>query len=276
MPRGASRHAASARDPRRRGARRPEASGRSRSPCRLTPAPPTPMRRRAPPSPSPASLKCAPYPSPCVRTTRAADKIHMCPQRRRRRRSGGASRSPAAVTGCPPRPSASPSARGSCGRCSSASGATVTRRRRCRRSWRRPAYRATPSTSSSRTRPTASSRSATRRAQELLGELLELAGEPDWIEAMREGTRRYLRWWQERPLISSAYLLSLPTVGARALRQRERHYAAFRADVRRPRAPRASRAARARSAQRPGPAHARRGDHGDRRRRGARRTDGRG
>jgi hypothetical protein len=30
-------------------------------------------------------------------------------------------------------------------------------------------------------------------------------------------------------LISSAYLLSLPTVGARALRQRERHYAAFRA-----------------------------------------------
>jgi AcrR family transcriptional regulator len=66
-------------------------------------------------------------------------------------------------------------------------------------------------------------------SEELLGELLELAGEPDWIEAMREGTRRYLRWWQERPLISSAYLLSLPTVGARALRQRERHYAAFRA-----------------------------------------------
>jgi AcrR family transcriptional regulator len=66
-------------------------------------------------------------------------------------------------------------------------------------------------------------------SEELLGELLELAGEPDWIQAMREGTRRYLRWWQERPTISSAYLLSLPTVGARALRQRERHYAAFRA-----------------------------------------------
>jgi hypothetical protein len=46
---------------------------------------------------------------------------------------------------------------------------------------------------------------------------------------MREGTRRYLRWWQDHPTISSAYLLSLPTVGERALRQRERHYAAFRA-----------------------------------------------
>jgi AcrR family transcriptional regulator len=66
-------------------------------------------------------------------------------------------------------------------------------------------------------------------SEELLGELLELAGEPDWTLAMREGTRRYLLWWQERPTISSAYLLSLPTVGGRALRQRERHYAAFRA-----------------------------------------------
>jgi AcrR family transcriptional regulator len=66
-------------------------------------------------------------------------------------------------------------------------------------------------------------------SEELLGELVALAGEPDWTQAMREGARRYLRWWQERPTISSAYLVSLPTVGARALRQRERHYAAFRA-----------------------------------------------
>jgi AcrR family transcriptional regulator len=64
-------------------------------------------------------------------------------------------------------------------------------------------------------------------SEELLGELLELAGEPDWIHAMREGARRYLLWWQERPTISSAYLVSLPTVGGRALEQRERHYAAF-------------------------------------------------
>lgn len=66
-------------------------------------------------------------------------------------------------------------------------------------------------------------------AEELLGELLAFVAEPDWLQAMREGTRRYLRWWQERPTFSSAYLVSLPTVGERALRQRERQYAAFRA-----------------------------------------------
>ena len=66
-------------------------------------------------------------------------------------------------------------------------------------------------------------------AQELLAELMALVSEPDWIAAMREGTRRYLLWWQERPTLSRAYLLSLPTVGERAVAQRERHYAAFRA-----------------------------------------------
>jgi AcrR family transcriptional regulator len=66
-------------------------------------------------------------------------------------------------------------------------------------------------------------------SQELLGELVGLAAERDWTKAMREGALRYLRWWQERPTISSAYLLSLPTVGERALRQRGRHYEAFRA-----------------------------------------------
>jgi len=65
-------------------------------------------------------------------------------------------------------------------------------------------------------------------AQELLGELLELVSEPDWIHAMLEGARRYLRWWQERPMLSRAYLLSLPAAGERAVAQRERQYAAFR------------------------------------------------
>jgi len=64
---------------------------------------------------------------------------------------------------------------------------------------------------------------------ELLQELLALAAEPDWVQATWEGARRYLRWWQQRPTIASAYLVSLPTVGERALRQRERQYAAFRA-----------------------------------------------
>lgn len=65
--------------------------------------------------------------------------------------------------------------------------------------------------------------------EQLLSELLALGAERDWVLAMSEGARRYLRWWQERPTIASAYLVSLPTVGERALRQRERQYAAFEA-----------------------------------------------
>jgi AcrR family transcriptional regulator len=66
-------------------------------------------------------------------------------------------------------------------------------------------------------------------AQELLDELLALASEPDWVAALRLGTHRYLTRWQQRPTIASAYLVSLPVVGARAMEQRERQYAAFRA-----------------------------------------------
>jgi AcrR family transcriptional regulator len=66
-------------------------------------------------------------------------------------------------------------------------------------------------------------------AEELLAELLVLASEADWTRALLEGTRRYLRWWQERPAFSRAYFLSLPGAGERAIRQRKRQYAAFRA-----------------------------------------------
>jgi AcrR family transcriptional regulator len=66
-------------------------------------------------------------------------------------------------------------------------------------------------------------------AHELLSELVVLAAEPDWIQAMRKGTHRYLAWWQQRPAFARAYLLSLQTAGARALEQRERTYAMFRA-----------------------------------------------
>jgi AcrR family transcriptional regulator len=66
-------------------------------------------------------------------------------------------------------------------------------------------------------------------ARELLVELLALAAEEDWIEAMRVGAHSYLSWWQRRPTLARAYFLSLPTVGERAMRQRERQYEAFRA-----------------------------------------------
>jgi AcrR family transcriptional regulator len=66
-------------------------------------------------------------------------------------------------------------------------------------------------------------------AEELLADLLAVASEPDWVRALLQGTRRYLRWWQERPAFSRAYFLSLPSAGERAIQQRERQYAAFRA-----------------------------------------------
>jgi AcrR family transcriptional regulator len=66
-------------------------------------------------------------------------------------------------------------------------------------------------------------------AGELLAELVALTAEPDWIAAMRKGTGVYLLWWQQRPAFARAYLLSLPTAGQRALEQRERTYAMFRA-----------------------------------------------
>jgi AcrR family transcriptional regulator len=66
-------------------------------------------------------------------------------------------------------------------------------------------------------------------ANELLTELVALTSEPDWIQAMRKGTGLYLRWWQQRPAFARAYLLSLQTAGERALEQRERTYAMFRA-----------------------------------------------
>jgi AcrR family transcriptional regulator len=66
-------------------------------------------------------------------------------------------------------------------------------------------------------------------AEQLLRELVKLVDEPDWIQATREGARRYLRWWQQRPTFAHAYLVALPAVGDRAARQRERQYEVFRA-----------------------------------------------
>jgi AcrR family transcriptional regulator len=65
-------------------------------------------------------------------------------------------------------------------------------------------------------------------AAELLSELAALIAEPDWIQAMREGARIYLRWWAQRPAFARAYLLSLRTAGERADEQRERTYELFR------------------------------------------------
>jgi len=62
----------------------------------------------------------------------------------------------------------------------------------------------------------------------LLESLVALAAEPDWIQAMRLGARDYLRWWRDRPALSSAYFVGMPVAGERALAQRDRAYAPFR------------------------------------------------
>lgn len=66
-------------------------------------------------------------------------------------------------------------------------------------------------------------------AAELLENLLSLVSETDWIHALRRGTALYLRSWQARPALARAYFLGLPVVGERAIEQRERTYAQFRA-----------------------------------------------
>ncbi len=57
---------------------------------------------------------------------------------------------------------------------------------------------------------------------ELLG--LELS---DWRSALRDGMRRYLAWWRDRPELSHAYFLELPTAGEVAHAQRAGMYGRF-------------------------------------------------
>ena len=67
---------------------------------------------------------------------------------------------------------------------------------------------------------------------ELATEVLDAIATPtetDWLDALRAGTARYLRWWQERPAFSRTYFVELPSAGAPAVEQRDRQYAQFRA-----------------------------------------------
>ena len=52
-------------------------------------------------------------------------------------------------------------------------------------------------------------------AEGMLDELSALQGD-DWVEALRQGTSRYLRWWQERPAFARTYFVELPAAGPRA------------------------------------------------------------
>jgi AcrR family transcriptional regulator len=65
---------------------------------------------------------------------------------------------------------------------------------------------------------------------DLAGEVLDDISNPTedhWLAALRSGTGRYLRWWQERPAFSRTYFVELPSAGARAVEQRDRQYERF-------------------------------------------------
>jgi AcrR family transcriptional regulator len=67
-------------------------------------------------------------------------------------------------------------------------------------------------------------------SDELADEILQLLVDtdaPDWISALRSGLRRYLNWWQERPVWTRAYLVELPAAGPPAVEQRDRQYGRF-------------------------------------------------
>lgn len=64
-------------------------------------------------------------------------------------------------------------------------------------------------------------------ADEVLADISQPT-EDHWLAALRAGTARYLRWWQERPAFSRTYFVELPSAGTRAVEQRDRQYAQFR------------------------------------------------
>jgi AcrR family transcriptional regulator len=66
-------------------------------------------------------------------------------------------------------------------------------------------------------------------AGEMLDQLLGQAAQDDWVAALRAGTAIYLRWWQDHPEFSRTYFVELPAAGPRAIAQRDRQYARFRA-----------------------------------------------
>lgn len=66
-------------------------------------------------------------------------------------------------------------------------------------------------------------------ADEMLATLYALGGDADWESALDRGMEVYLRWWQERPAFARAYLVELPSAGARAVAQRDARMRDFEA-----------------------------------------------
>jgi AcrR family transcriptional regulator len=64
-------------------------------------------------------------------------------------------------------------------------------------------------------------------SDELLEGLFAMQASASWRIALDRGMARYLDWWRQRPLVAKAYLLEMPSAGARALEQRARQFARF-------------------------------------------------
>lgn len=64
-------------------------------------------------------------------------------------------------------------------------------------------------------------------AADILSTMETFGVESDWVQGVRRGFKVYLRWWQDRPGLSLAFLVELPSVGANAYEKRERYFEAF-------------------------------------------------
>jgi len=61
----------------------------------------------------------------------------------------------------------------------------------------------------------------------LFTEMASFADAPDWLTSLDQGLDLYLRWWQQRPALTRAYMIELPAAGRRAQDERERQHERF-------------------------------------------------
>ncbi len=61
----------------------------------------------------------------------------------------------------------------------------------------------------------------------LFTEMASFATETDWLTSLDKGMDFYLRWWQQQPALTRAYMIELPAAGRRAQDERERQHERF-------------------------------------------------
>ena len=66
-------------------------------------------------------------------------------------------------------------------------------------------------------------------AADLLELLFKSAAQPTWLDAVTAGMVDYLGFWEDRPAFTRSYFVEIPAAGVRAIEQRDRQFAQFRA-----------------------------------------------